>query len=98
VIVLGSAVSLAYYLRVVAAVWMRSAPATEPAARAIGDGTGPQPVLAGGSPELDVERRRHWEVVLVAVLAGAATLALGIVPGPLFEVVDEVGAALGNLL
>jgi NADH-quinone oxidoreductase subunit N len=98
VIVLGSAVSLAYYLRVVAAVWMRSAPATEPAARAIGDGTGPQPVLAGGSPELDVERRRHWEVVLVAVLAGAATLALGVVPGPLFEVVDEVGAALGNLL
>ena len=51
VIVLGSAVSLAYYLRVVAAVWMRSpseAPATLLAAR---------PAIAGGSPEADDEDR-----------------------------------------
>ena len=55
VIVLGSAVSLAYYLRVVAAVWMRSpvrgAGAVDLAAlrRA--------PVIAGGSPEADEEDR-----------------------------------------
>ena len=43
VIVLGSAVSLAYYLRVVAAVWMRSpSEAPAPLVRA-------QPVIAGGS-------------------------------------------------
>ncbi len=51
VIVLGSAVSLAYYLRVVAAVWMRSpseAPATLLRAR---------PAIAGGSPEADDEDR-----------------------------------------
>ena len=53
VIVLGSAVSLAYYLRVVAAVWMR-APSEAPApclVRARG------PVIAGGSPEADDEDR-----------------------------------------
>ena len=51
VIVIGSAVSLAYYLRVVAAVWMRSpseAPATLLRAR---------PAIAGGSPEADDEDR-----------------------------------------
>jgi NADH-quinone oxidoreductase subunit N len=50
VIVLGSAVSLAYYLRVVAAVWMRDAPAAAPLAAA-------RPVMAGGSPEADDEAR-----------------------------------------
>jgi hypothetical protein len=46
VIVVGSAVSLAYYLRVVAAVWMRSA-AESLAVR--------RPAMAGGSPEADDE-------------------------------------------
>jgi len=52
VIVLGSAVSLAYYLRVVAAVWMRAPseiPARAPRA--------PRPAIAGGSPEADDEDR-----------------------------------------
>jgi NADH-quinone oxidoreductase subunit N len=44
-IVLGSAASLAYYLKVLAAVWMRGAPAAEVAT--------PVPALAGGSQELD---------------------------------------------
>jgi NADH-quinone oxidoreductase subunit N len=51
VIVLGSAVSLTYYLRVVAAVWMRS-PSEVPIGilRA-------RPAIAGGSPEADHEDR-----------------------------------------
>ena len=51
VIVIGSAISLAYYLRVVAAVWMR-APSEVPApvVRA-------RPVIAGGSEEADVAAR-----------------------------------------
>jgi NADH-quinone oxidoreductase subunit N len=54
VIVIGSAVSLAYYLRVVAAVWMRS-PSEAPAGgwadvRA-------RPAIAGGSAEADDEAR-----------------------------------------
>jgi NADH-quinone oxidoreductase subunit N len=53
VIVLGSAVSLAYYLRVVAAVWMRSpSEAPAPLVRATA-----RPVIAGGSEEADEEAR-----------------------------------------
>src|SRR4051812_42330747 len=54
VIVVGSAVSLAYYLRVVAAVWMRS-----PAEAAAGllRGTPPRPAIAGGSVQADLEDR-----------------------------------------
>jgi NADH-quinone oxidoreductase subunit N len=51
VIVLGSAVSLAYYLRVVAAVWMRS-PSEVPAPL-----VRTRPVIAGGSEEADDEAR-----------------------------------------
>ena len=53
VIVLGSAVSLAYYLRVVAAVWMRS-PSEAPAPLA---SVVARPAIAGGSPEADDEDR-----------------------------------------
>jgi NADH-quinone oxidoreductase subunit N len=53
VIVLGSAVSLAYYLRVVAAVWMRS-PAEAPAPLS---SVVARPAIAGGSPEADDEDR-----------------------------------------
>ena len=48
-IVLGSAISLAYYLRVVAAVWMR-APETRPA---LGRRRCRAPAIAGGSAEAD---------------------------------------------
>ena len=53
VIVLGSAVSLAYYLRVVAAVWMR-APSEAPASLVRASA---RPVIAGGSAEADDEAR-----------------------------------------
>jgi NADH-quinone oxidoreductase subunit N len=49
-IVIGSAISLAYYLRVVAAVWMRAPESsTEVAARP----QAARPIMAGGSPEAD---------------------------------------------
>jgi NADH-quinone oxidoreductase subunit N len=57
-IVVGSMISLGYYLPVVAAMWMREAPAglgqagtASPSAAA--PPGGPLPALAGGSPELD---------------------------------------------
>jgi NADH-quinone oxidoreductase subunit N len=103
-IVLGSAVSLAYYLRVVAAIWMRSSPEAAPATT-VGDGgrpvpVGQQPLLAGGSPELDepvADRRTHVEVGVVAVLAAVATLLAGILPGPLFEAVREAADSFSAL-
>jgi NADH-quinone oxidoreductase subunit N len=54
-IVIGSAISLAYYLRVVAAVWMRSPSEAVAARRGGGVGVTPggRPLMAGGSPEAD---------------------------------------------
>jgi NADH-quinone oxidoreductase subunit N len=114
--VIGSMISLGYYLPVIAAIWMRGpisdrSPAEERAGgglqpRTTGEATiGPQPgglpAIAGGSPELDAESTTtipaatQLEVTLLAVLAGAATLFFGIVPGPLFDLVRHVGAGLG---
>ena len=145
-IVIGSMLSLAYYLRVIAAMWLTDAPA--PVAR---------PAMAGGSPELDSDPPgdasppengagegapgpepsspekgageeepeaepsppengagegapeaasaagdpasvgRQPEVVAVAVVFGAATLGLGIVPSPLLHAARDAGRALGLL-
>ncbi len=51
-IVIGSAISLAYYLRVVSAVWMRA-----PGERAAGAvaAAAPRPAIAGGAPEADAD-------------------------------------------
>jgi len=61
-IVVGSMISLGYYLPVVAAMWMREAPAGEaradaepPLVNAPAPSTGALPALAGGSPELDAQ-------------------------------------------
>jgi NADH-quinone oxidoreductase subunit N len=83
-IVIGSMISLGYYLRVVATIWMREAPATAPAS----------PVLAGGSEAAD---RAPVELVGLAVLFAALTLAAGIVPQPLFDLVRDAGTSLTGL-
>jgi NADH-quinone oxidoreductase subunit N len=107
VIVIGSMISLGYYLPVVAAMWMREAPAAEPQGTgglppAGSPAPGALPALAGGSPELDDEEQAtepiggsQPEVVFVAVLAGAATIFFGILPQPLFDLVHGVGSGFG---
>jgi NADH-quinone oxidoreductase subunit N len=83
-IVVGSMVSLVYYLRVIAAVWMEG-------------GKAPVPVLAGGAPEADVvgpASRSTVVPVVIAVLAGAATIVFGILPGPLLDLAADAGVAL----
>ncbi len=96
-IVLGSAVSLAYYLRVIAAVWMRSP--SEALARP-GLTPGGRPAIAGGSPEADASPRRviQIEVLFVAVFFAAATVVFGIYPDPLLNVARDAGAALSSLV
>jgi len=91
-IVVGSMISLAYYLKVVAAIWMTPAPE---ASTEIALG-GPEPLLAGGSDEA-TSLSGQGEVVAVAVVFGALTVVLGVVPQPLFELVRDAGAALGLL-
>jgi len=92
VIVIGSMISLAYYLRIIAAMWMR--PAREP-----------QPALAGAAldaplgtePAAPGPRRAGLEVVACAAAFGAASLFLGIWPTPLSNLARHAGRALGIL-
>jgi NADH-quinone oxidoreductase subunit N len=101
-IVLGSAISLAYYLRVVAAVWMR-APDERPVAVAAAT---PRPAIAGGSPEADevavsVEtwprRLAQPEVVGLAVVCAVASVFFGVFPSPLLDAAQDAGAVFTNL-
>jgi len=82
VIVIGSMLSLVYYLRVVAAMWMSPAPL---------------PAMAGGAPEAELPSPPLGSIavpVAIAVLAGAATIAFGIFPGPLLDLAADAGAAI----
>jgi NADH-quinone oxidoreductase subunit N len=99
-IVLGSAISLAYYLRVVAAVWLAAPEESRAPAPLV-------PAIAGGSQEADeleapppaaAAGRGDFPVALVAVVCAVATVALGIYPEPLFDVARDAGAALAGLV
>ena len=128
VIVIGSMISLAYYLRVIAAMWMRDAPvAVRAAAPGVQAGPlGPRPALAGGAPEADTGgggsvalgdqagdasaarsaisggepggAKAHWEVATVAVVCAVLTVAAGVAPQPLFDLVQRCGEAFTNLV
>ncbi|HEX7299492.1 MAG TPA: NADH-quinone oxidoreductase subunit N [Solirubrobacteraceae bacterium] len=91
VIVVGSMVSLAYYLKVIAAMWMQDAPAPTTALAPLA-----HPVMAGGSPEADAPRVQP-ETWFVAILFGAATLVFGIVPSPLFDLAIDAGRSFSGL-
>jgi NADH-quinone oxidoreductase subunit N len=89
-IVVGSMISLVYYLRVLAVMWMSPThielPRIAPRVRRVG----------GWSPEADA--RAQPEVTAVAVACAAATIFLGIYPDPLFDVTRDVGTSLSGLL
>jgi NADH-quinone oxidoreductase subunit N len=90
-IVVGSMISLGYYLRVIAAMWMRAVPAPLPAlARA-------RPLIAGGSDEAETAGR-NFEVTIVAGAFAIATVFFGIVPQPLFELAQHAAGSLTGLL
>jgi NADH-quinone oxidoreductase subunit N len=87
-IAVGTMISLAYYLRVVAAMWMR--PEAETAATDL-------PAMAGASPEadpIDPEAGTRPYLVGPALLAAAATIFFGIIPQPLVEFAKQAGASL----
>jgi NADH-quinone oxidoreductase subunit N len=91
VIVVGSMISLVYYLRVIAVMWMDRLEVKLPTVP-------PRYVkpVSGWSPEADA--RAQPEVVAIAVIAAIATIALGIVPSPLFDAVRDVGTSLSTFL
>jgi NADH-quinone oxidoreductase subunit N len=92
-IAVGTMISLAYYLRVVAAMWMRSESEPEP--------TPAMPAMAGGSPEsdaVDPEAGRRPYLAGPAVAAAAATVFFGVIPQPLVELAEQAGGAIAPFL
>jgi NADH-quinone oxidoreductase subunit N len=90
-------ISLAYYLRVVAAVWMRPAAVHEAEGERKPHG-GPVPAVAGGSQEADALARgaRCRVIVALAFVAAAGTVVFGVVPAPLVEWASQAGASLAG--
>jgi NADH-quinone oxidoreductase subunit N len=90
-IVIGSMLSLVYYLRVIAVMWMWPFKLQMP-------GLPRREVhpVAGWSPEADPIRQP--EVLFVTLLMAAATVFFGIVPSPLFHLAHDVGTSLSSLL
>jgi NADH-quinone oxidoreductase subunit N len=85
-IAVGTMISLAYYLRVVAAMWMRP-----------GGETAATPAIAGAAPEadpIDPQAGRRLYLVAPALLAAAGTIFFGVVPQPLVEFAQHAGASL----
>jgi NADH-quinone oxidoreductase subunit N len=101
VLVVGSMISLGYYLRVVAAVWMGERERISPL-----PGDEALAPIAGGAPEADaLESSRGGglrlpsqpEVVAVAVVFGVASVFFGLFPSPLFNLAAHAGAALTGI-
>jgi NADH-quinone oxidoreductase subunit N len=84
-IAVGTMISLAYYLRVVAAMWMRP------------EGAAATPAIAGASPEadpIDPQAGRRVYLVAPALLAAVATIFFGVIPQPLVEFAQHAGSSL----
>jgi NADH-quinone oxidoreductase subunit N len=103
-IAIGTMISLAYYLRVVAAVWMRAAAeplAPEPAG---------MPAMAGGSPEADPPDvppgatpsappgTRCLAILIPAGALAAATILFGVLPSPLVDWASNAGQSLAAFI
>jgi NADH-quinone oxidoreductase subunit N len=89
-IVVGSILSLGYYLRVIAEMWLGRVDLqlpTIPPRRA-------RPV-GGWSPEADA--RAQPEVTFVAVLCAVAIVAAFVYPDPLFDAARDMGSSLSDL-
>jgi NADH-quinone oxidoreductase subunit N len=91
-IVIGSMISLGYYLRVIATMWLTPAEAGEMPAPP----EGVQPAMAGGAPEADAPAPQR-EATALAVVFAAATIFFGIIATPLFDLAEDAGRSLGLL-
>jgi NADH-quinone oxidoreductase subunit N len=113
-IVIGSMISLAYYLRLLAVMWMQDPVVADgrEASPALGAA---RPALAGGAAAEGAEvaaahagepapddpqavRRAGWEVQALAAVMGVGVIALGVVPSPLLDLARDAGRAFSGLL
>ena len=95
-IVIGSIISLAYYLRVISAIWMRPAPKARPAMAGAAPeaGAGAAPVRDEAAPS----GGRCWLVIGVTLIATAGTIVFGIAPSPLVDFAEHAGESIAALL
>jgi NADH-quinone oxidoreductase subunit N len=105
-IVIGTMISLGYYLRVIAALWMSPAddeagatdrtPSDTAGAAAGIDTAALPPRIAGAQADpFDDPRADHrWYLIAPAVIAAAVALFFGIIPQPLVEFAHHAGDAL----
>jgi NADH-quinone oxidoreductase subunit N len=105
VLVIGSMISLGYYLRVVATIWMRP-PVAVPLPSPGAAGPGALAPIAGGSLEADEWAEgagaagaglAYPELIFVAVVFAAATIFFGIFPSPLFHLAAHAANSLPGL-
>jgi len=99
-IVIGTMISLAYYLRVIAAIWMRPAYLADPTPES---GHRVLPAIAGGSPEADalasgIGGVRCPVIIGLTIAAAIATIFFGIIPSPLVDFVSGAGEAITTAL
>lgn len=93
-IAIGTMISLGYYLRVVAALWMSPAEADETASI---DTAALPPQIAGAAvadPFADERSDRRWYLLAPAIIAAAAAVFFGVIPQPLVEFAQHAGDSL----
>ncbi len=89
-IVAGTMVSLVYYLRVLASVWIPTFTTTAES---------PRPAIAGASPEADAPGTGRCPLIWgSAVVCAAATVAFGVYPSPLVDWAQQAGGSLTTFL
>jgi NADH-quinone oxidoreductase subunit N len=89
-IVVGSVISMAYYLRVIAVMWMGRIEIELPTVPGRRVRT-----VSGWSPEADL--RAQPEVAAIAIVFAVLTIVIGLWPDPLFDAAREVGTSISGL-
>ncbi|MEV4420272.1 NADH-quinone oxidoreductase subunit N [Patulibacter sp. NPDC049589] len=112
VLVVGSMISFVYYLRVVAQLWSDAPAGAEVAPRTqaveverpeavatttVAAEAGTPKVAVAGAGTVVVAGATQLPMTVLAVVAGAAIVVLGVVPGPLMTVVEDVARAVPGL-
>jgi NADH-quinone oxidoreductase subunit N len=100
VLVVGSMISFAYYLRLIARVWSGAPREAPTPSTAVAPLAGADPVgdaVSGVRSPVPAVLGAVWPTTVVAGIAGAAVLVLGIVPGPLMDTVEAVGRSLPTI-
>jgi NADH-quinone oxidoreductase subunit N len=90
-IVVGSVISLGYYLRVIAAMWLG------PVEVEVGAPGAPRRLARVSGWSQEAQGVAQPEVLAVALIAAAAVIFFGIIPSPLFDLAKDVGTALSGV-